>query len=301
MCSRPAGALLMAALAAWMPAAAQEAPPSPTTATAPAAGRLEMAVGQGDYILGAEDLLDIQVVGVEALSRTVRVSEAGDITLPLLGEVRVAGLSRSAVERDLASRLEERYVHDPQVSVFVKEYGSRIVSVLGAVRKPGRYPMVGRRTLLDMVSDAGGLTEEAAPHAIITRRPAGAGSAPRTLRVDLQALLYGGRAEMNPEIDQGDLIHVPVDLPVRVYVHGAVRDPGELETRLSRPLTVLQAVTKAGGPTERAALRKVELLRRNDDGSQQVIPVDLKAVLRGGAEDPVLADGDVVVVPETYF
>jgi protein involved in polysaccharide export with SLBB domain len=119
--------------------------------------------------------------------------------------------------------------------------------------------------------------------------------------VDLDALLYGGRVEMNPEITQGDLIHIPVDLPVRIYVNGAVKAPGEFETRRSRPLTVLQAITKAGGPSERAALRKVELLRRAADGSQAAIPVDLKAVMKGNAEDPVLQDGDVVVVPETYF
>jgi polysaccharide export outer membrane protein len=161
--------------------------------------------------------------------------------------------------------------------------------------------MTGRRTLLDMLSDAGGLTEEAGPTAIITHRPRTPDAVPETVRVDLHALLYEGKAEMNPEIAQGDLIHVPVDLPVRVYVHGAVNSPGELETRLSRPLTVLQAITKAGGATERAALKKVELLRLGADGSKKTIHVDVKAILQGRAEDIVLQDADVIHVPETYF
>jgi polysaccharide export outer membrane protein len=267
-------------------------------------GRLEAvepAMSRQDYVLGAEDLLDIEVVGVESLSRTVRVSEAGEISLPLLGEVRVAGLTRTALERSLAARLEERYVHDPQVTVFVREHGSKMVSVLGAVEDPGRYPMTGRRTLLDMISEAGGLTDEAGPSAIITHRSVAPGGAPATVRVDLHELLYGDRPETNPEIVEGDMIHIPVDLIEHVYVNGAVNSPGELEVRRSRPLTILQAITKAGGTTERAALKKVELLRRRSDGSQEIIPVDMKAILNGQAEDFVLLDGDVVHVPETYF
>ncbi|MFQ5669648.1 MAG: polysaccharide biosynthesis/export family protein [Acidobacteriota bacterium] len=288
-------AVLLASLAA--------APPGDPPGDPPArlAGHLEVASEEGGYVLGAEDLLDIQVVGVEPLSRTVRVSGAGEITLPLLGMVQVAGLTRSDLERSLAARLEERYLHNPQVSVFVKEYGSKMVSVLGAVKKPGRYPMLGRRTLLDMISDAGGLTEEAGPLAVITHRPEAAGRPAGVLRVDLKALLHGGGREVNPEITQGDLIHVPVDLPVKVYVNGAVKNPGEYETRLSRPLTVLQAITKAGGASDRAALKKVELLRQLPDGSQETLALDLKAIMRGEAEDPVLRDGDVIIIRETYF
>ncbi|MFQ5766566.1 MAG: polysaccharide biosynthesis/export family protein [Acidobacteriota bacterium] len=254
-----------------------------------------------EYVLGAEDLLDVQVVGVDALSRTVRIAQSGNITLPLLGTIQVQGLTRTDLEQSIASSLAEKYVNDPQVSVFVKEYGSRMVSVLGAVRQPGRYPMVGRRTLLDMVSDAGGLTEEAGPVAIITHRAASGKTDPSSTQVDLKALLYGGRADLNHLILPGDLVHVPVDRPVKIYVNGAVKTPGELEARLSQPLTVLQAITKAGGATQRAALKKIEILRRRQDGGQQVIPVNLKAIRKGRAEDLILQDGDVVVVPETYF
>jgi len=291
-----AGSLL---LAPPTPAAA-----GPQAADKPVSGRLVPAPDPSadtDYVLGAEDLLDIQVSGVEALTRVVRVSDAGKITLPLLGEVRAAGLSRSALERDLASRLEERYLNDPQVSVFIKEYGSKMVSVLGAVMKPGRYAMTSRRTLLDMLSEAGGLKDDAAPFAVITRKPASPETPPQTLRVDLDALLYDARSDLNLEITQGDLINVPRDRPMFVYVHGAVNKPGEFETPSSRPLTLLQAIAKAGGTTDRAAVRKVQLLRRRTDGSQETIPIDLKAIMRGQVEDPVLQDGDVVVVQETYF
>ena len=152
-----------------------------------------------------------------------------------------------------------------------------------------------------MLSEAGGLKDDAAPFAVITRQPAAPGAQPETLRVDLDALLYDARSDLNLEITQGDLINVPRDRPMYVYVHGAVNQPGEFETPGSRPLTLLQAIAKAGGTTDRAAVRKVQLLRRREDGSQETIPIDLKAIMRGQVEDPVLQDGDVVVVQETYF
>jgi len=251
--------------------------------------------------IGAEDLLDIRVVGVDALTSTVRVSDTGEITLPLLGAIAAAGLTPAGLERLLAARLGERYVNDPQVSVFVKEHGSRMVSVLGAVHQPGRYPMIGRRTLLDMVSAAGGLTEEAGPEVVITHRAAADGSAAPSTLVDLEALLHAGRDDLNLAIVPGDLIHVPVDRPVRIYVDGAVKTPGEIETRLSRPLTLMQALAKAGGATERASLRRVEVLRRRPEGGQERFALDVRAVRKGEAADMVLMDGDVVLVPEAYF
>ena len=154
---------------------------------------------------------------------------------------------------------------------------------------------------LDMISDAGGLTEDHGPFALITRHGDAPGASATTIEIDLEALLYQGRTDLNPEILAGDLVHIPVDLPVRVYVNGAVGTPGEYETRASRPLTLLQAITKAGGLTARAARKKVEILRRTAGGGQETIPIDLKMVMRGQARDPVLQDGDVVVVRETYF
>lgn len=281
-------------------------PPLPTIllvlalGAGPLAARPDAPAGTREAI-GAEDLLDIRVVGVEALTSTVRVSETGRITLPLLGAIEAAGLTPAGLEELIATRLEERYVNDPQVSVFVKEHGSRMVSVLGAVRDPGRYPMIGQRTLLDMVSAAGGLTEEAGPEAVVTHRAVtGETEAPSTV-VDLEALLRGGRDDLNLAIVPGDLIHVPVDRPVRIYVDGAVKTPGEIETRLSRPLTLMQALAKAGGATERASLRRVEVLRRRPEGGQQRIALDVRAVRKGEAADIVLQDGDVVLVPEAYF
>ncbi|MFQ5718338.1 MAG: polysaccharide biosynthesis/export family protein [Acidobacteriota bacterium] len=295
---------------AWGPACAQtpvltlaearQAAASPSLPS-PVLGRLqETAVSDHEDLLGAEDLLEISVAGVEDLSRTVRVSDSGHITLPLIGAVQVAGLSPAALENSLAHRLEARYVNNPQVSVFVKEYGSKMVSIIGAVHKPGRYPMLGRRTLLDMISSAGGLTDEAGPFALITRHGVSHTTEPETIQVDLEALLYRHQTDLNTEIDPGDLVHIPVDLPVRIYVNGAVGKPGEYETTASKPLTLLQAITKAGGLTARAARKKVEILRQTDDG-QATISVDLKKVMHGQATDPVLADGDVVVVRETYF
>lgn len=306
---------LLPLMAAPAGAQDQESPTAPPqaaqtgTATAPpasdrpVAGRLGVidATIDSDYILGAEDLLDIQVVGVEELTRAVRISDAGRITLPLLGEVVAAGISRTALERDLARRLAENYLHDPQVSVFIKEYGSKMISIIGAVEEPGRYAMSSKRTLLDLISEAGGLKDDAAPFAVVTRQPQADGEDRETLRVDLDALLYDDRSDLNLPIHEGDLIHIPRDRPAFVYVNGAVNKPGEFETPRSRPLTLLQAIAKAGGTTDRAAVRKVQLLRRLPDGSQETLAIDLKAIMKGQAEDLILQDGDVVVVQETYF
>ena len=101
-----------------------------------------------DYRIGPKDLLDISVFGLDELSKTVRVSEDGRISLPLVGEVEVEGITKAALEKKLSQLLEEKYLQDPQVTVFISEYQSKRVSVLGAVRNPGPYELLGRQTLL---------------------------------------------------------------------------------------------------------------------------------------------------------
>jgi len=111
-----------------------------------------------EYKIGPKDLLDISVFGLNDLNRTVRVSEDGTITLPLLGEVKVEGLTKTGLEKKLSELLEEKYLHNPQVTVFIREYQSTRVSVLGAVNNPGLYDLLGRETLMQIISQAGGLT-----------------------------------------------------------------------------------------------------------------------------------------------
>src|SRR5206468_6050254 len=114
-------------------------------------------------------LLEISVFEIPELNRTVRVSERGTISLPLLGEMEVRGLTGMQVEDKLRQALTRKYLQDPQVSVFIREYGSKKVSVIGAVGKPGVYEMLGPRTLLQILSEAGGLAKEAGAHLFVIR------------------------------------------------------------------------------------------------------------------------------------
>jgi polysaccharide export outer membrane protein len=249
-------------------------------------------------VLGPHDLLEITVFDLDQFSRTVRVAEDGSITLPFLGRIEARGLTRSELESRIAALLGDKYINDPQVSVFVKEYESRKVSVSGAVKNPSTLQLMGSRTLLDVVSESGGFTEDVGPTVYVIRRKAD-GSTER-LTIDLEALIYGGDATLNVPILPGDVVYAPIEEMVTIYVNGAVKTPGGYDFKHGDQMTVLRAITKAGGTTERAA-RKVQILRHHPDGNQSVITVDLKKVRAGKIPDPLLQREDVVDVPEAFF
>lgn len=250
-------------------------------------------------VLGPHDLLEISVFDLDQFSRTVRVSDDGGITLPFLGRIEVRGLTRSALEERIASMLGDKYVNDPQVSVFVKEYESRKVSVSGAVKTPATLQLMGSRTLLDVVSEAGGFTDEVGPRVYVIRRRAD-GSTER-LSIDLENLIYGGDSSLNVAILPGDVVYAPIEEKITIYVNGAVKTPGGYDFKHGDQMTVLRAITKAGGTTERAAERRIQVLRHHPDGNQSVITVDLKKVRAGKIPDPILQREDVVDVPEAFF
>jgi len=183
--------------------------------------------------------------------------------------------------------------------VFVREFGSKKVSVIGAVGKPGVYQMLGPRTLLQVLSEAGGLEKEAGANLFVIR--AAADGATDAIPVKISDLLMNRDPALNLAINPGDVISVPIDRPVYVYVDGAVKTPGRLEEIASRPITLLQAIAKAGGLTERANLKSIQILRRGSNGTQTDLRVSLKKIRQGKDPDPTLEDGDVVVVPETFF
>jgi polysaccharide biosynthesis/export protein len=269
--------------------ATAQAPAQPSTPPAETA----------DYMIGPEDLLEINVFELPELKTTTRVLEDGTVSLPLLGVVQAAGLTKTLFEQRVRDLLEARFLHDPQVTVSVTEFRSKQVSVIGAVNKPGTYQMIGPRTVLQMISEAGGLSREAGTGIIILRKSATGRS--ERLELDLQELVIKGNPELNLAVAPGDVINVPEDRPIYVFVDGAVRNPGQVEGRVSRPITVLQAVARTGGLTERANLRGVHVLRKDKNGGQSRIPVNLRDIRKGKADDVVLQDGDVVVVPETFF
>jgi polysaccharide export outer membrane protein len=230
----------------------------------------------------------------------VRVSEEGTITLPLLGQVIVGGRTREDVEREIARRLAEGYVKDPQVTVFVREFQSRKVTVSGAVNRPGSYAMLGPRTLLEMIAEAGGLTDEVGQELYVVRGETADAERDR-IPIDLESLLYQGDHSLNIDLRPGDIVYAPFEEMVDIYVNGAVRTPGAYEFKRSERVTVLQAVTRAGGVTERASEKKLHVIRKRPDGSKVILPVNLRKVKQGKDEDIELRKDDIVVVPESFF
>ena len=283
-----------------LPLAAQEPPAAeePLVLEAyPVAASLEPQTT--GYRIGRQDLLEIEVFGVDELDQTARVAEDGSITMPLLGRLSVAGLTKSEVESTIANLLADRFVRDPQVTVFIKEYESRKVAVSGAVKKPGTYEMLGRKTVLEMISLAGGLDTDMGKEIIVFRREPD--DSTKRISVDLDRLVFAADPELNLVLQPADIIYVPTIEKVRIFVSGAVQNPNLYEVPRGEPVTVLKAITLAGGTTDRAAEKKVQIMRTDANGNRISLVVDLRKIMRGKAEDPILQEEDIVLVPEAFF
>lgn len=254
---------------------------------------------KADYQIGAKDLLEISVFGLDDMNKTVRVSEGGKITLPLLGEVEVEGLTKTELEKKLSQLLEEKYLQSPQVTVFIKEYQSKRISVLGAVGKPGPYELIGRQTLLQLISEAGGLTENAGDNIIVIRQLKDGTST--VFKISIDNLIVEGDASLNIPLQANDIVNIPVDKEVFIYVFGQVKRAGALKVKKSNIPTLLQAIAQAGGFSERASKSKVLIKRIDKDGEEQKIKVNVKDIIKGKKKDIQLLENDVVYVPETIF
>ncbi len=252
-----------------------------------------------DYKIGPKDLLEISVFGLDELNKTERVSEEGKITLPLLGEIDVDGLTKGELEVKIARLLEEKYLQDPQVTIFIAEYQSKRVSIMGAVQNPGWFELVGRQTVLDVIAKAGGLTNEAGIEMFVMRQNSGGKNS--SVQISLDDLILNGNAELNILLEANDIINIPIDKIVNVYVMGQVRSPGVLEVKRSRIPTLLMAIAQAGGFAERASKGGVLIKRIGKDGKEIKIKVNVKNIIKGKKDDIQLLEEDVVVVPETIF
>ncbi len=249
------------------------------------------------YRIGPGDLLDIKVFELEQLNQTVRVAEDGSMTLPLLGRVEVEGLTQQGVTNKLTQLLQAKFVKNPQVTIFIKEYKSKQVAVIGAVEKPGNYELVGRKTLLQMISEAGGLTDTAADQIFVLRGDAGT----QAIAIDLKDLMLNANPALNIPIEPNDVINIPVDKEIRVFVFGRVTQPGALKFKISENVTLLKAIAQAGGFAEGAKQSGVVITRKDKAGKESKIRVNVKDVISGKKKDLVLIEGDVVFVPESFW
>jgi len=280
------------ALAAAAPAASAAQASSPVATT-----------GQdvsAEYKIGPKDLLEISVLGVPEISKlVVRVSEDGRITLPLLGEVGVGDLTKFEVEKKLTQLAGEKIVLKPQVTVHILEYLSRRVSVVGAVGRPGPYELLGRQTVLSVVSAAGGLTEDAGEEIIVIRQLAAGEST--SIRISVDGLFVQGDPKLNIALEPGDVLNVPIDKPVPIYVFGQVRSPGALQVRRSSLPTLTQAIAQAGGFTDRANKKRVQIRRKDAAGKELEIIVSVRKILKGKIKDVPLKVNDTIYVPESLL
>jgi polysaccharide export outer membrane protein len=252
-----------------------------------------------EYRIGPQDLLEISVFGLEVLNKTVRVSEDGKITLPLIGEILIDGLTKSEVEKKLTSLLEEKYLQNPQVTVFIREYQSKKISLIGAVGNPGPYDLLGRQTLLQIISQAGGITNEAGKDIIVIREHKDGTN--ESLVISIEALILKGDPALNIPLEPNDIISVPIDQTVRIYVFGQVRNPGALEVRKSHIPTLLQAIAQAGGFSERASKSGVLIKRTDEKGREFKLKVNVGQILKSKKPDIQLKEYDVIYVGKSAF
>ena len=269
------------------------------------------------YVVAKDDLLDVYVVDVQELSREYRVDGDGMITLPMLSRpVMAAGLTldqlSEALRKDL---LDGGLLTDPQVVVTVKSSALNSVVLSGAVRKPGVYPVYVHTTLLDVLGQGEGLSDDAGGTAIVTRgenAPGGPGLNParaaqdanpaisRTVKVDVWRLWQNGDASLNVDLYPGD--RVTVQRAGIVYVVGGVnRAGGFVLSNNQEQMTVLKAIALAGNLTHEARPGKALIIRKAPDapGGRQEVPVDLKKVLSNRAPDQQLLASDILYVPES--
>ena len=270
-----------------------------------------------DYRIGAEDLLAISVFEVPELSQTARVSAGGEISLPLVGNVEVAGRSPNELESLLTAMLRKSYVKDPQVTVFVQEFHSDPVSVVGAVKAPGLYQIQTHKTLIEILAMAQGFSEGPARlpgrEIIVTRKKSKSlgtnawqtvdvssreESNPQegeTFRVPIKALLESGDSARNITIIPGDVVKV---VPAgTVYVAGDVIRPGAFPLTDFDNISAIQALSMAGGTLKTAGKKNAMVIRRDGEGNRTEEKVNLARVLGGKDPDVMLGPNDILFVP----
>jgi len=279
-------ALLQTPPAAPAPPAAQAPPP----AAAPA----------GEYEVGPGDVLEVNVFGNDDLSRIPTVQTNGAISLPLLGEVQVAGLTVGEVQRKITNLLAKDYLVNPQVEVKVREYQSQFVSVVGEVNSPGRKPIRGRMRLIDVLIEAGSFKPSASGQVMITRVDGAFDGGQKTMTVRISSSASPTPQDLvNLELPlkNGDIVTA---LPKAfVTVDGEVNKPGRYA--IESDLTVTGAVSLAGGLT-RFGSNGVKVRRIDpQSGKVSIIEVDLKDVRNGKKPDVPLLPNDVISVSRRVF
>jgi polysaccharide biosynthesis/export protein len=240
-----------------------------------------------DYLVGPGDVLRITVYDNEDLTTKVRVSTAGTIVMPLLGQVDVKGMTVNGITNKITYLLADGYLVNPQVNIFVEEYRSKKVVILGNVRTPGLIELSGPTNFLELVSKAGGLNKEAGDTATIQRKKID-GKAATVIVVDLIALIKHGDLSQNIQISDGDTVFISKS--GMCFITGEVKHAGTYTC--DDGTTVLRLIALAGGFTGKASKSSISIVRIVNKEKEVFKDVDLYTPLQ---------DNDVVVVPESFF
>jgi polysaccharide export outer membrane protein len=281
--SRPAGTS-----EAFATATAKETA-APAESGAPAARDSSAALVR----IGGGDLLNISVYGVPELAQDVRVNNSGDVYLPLIGYVQLGGLTLDQAQTVIENRLREgEFVNHPHVTVSLKDYVNQSATVTGEVNRPGVYPILGTRRLLEVLAAAGGLTARAGKTVTITHRD----HPDEPVKLDLPADLAQSPRD-NIEVLPGDTL--VVNRAGVVYVVGEVARPAGLVMDNNEKLTVMQAIALTGGPTPVAAMNSARLIRTTATGHEEV-QLPLKKMLSAQQADVNLKPDDIIFVPASF-
>jgi len=279
---------------------------------APAPVSAGQAEGRG-VVIGPEDTVTISVLNAEEVSKPWRVSAVGDLNLPMLGRMQVAGMTVEQFEQELTTRLK-KYYRDPQVSVFVSEFRSQPVTVIGPVDKPGTHQLEGSRSLFAVLLMAGGPKETAGNTVTLTRAvdrgPIGypgerlddAGKY-HVVELPIKQVMEGRGPEASIPVQPYDVVAVSESKPQRmVHIAGEVNKPGAVELVSQDTVSLMKVLAMAGGLTRTAAAGKTMIMHLNSQGVQTSTAfVDLKKILAGKAKDLDLSAGDIIIVPSNTF
>lgn len=247
------------------------------------------AQSAGDYTIGAQDVLTIQVFDQPDLGGKYAVESDGTFSFPLIGRVKAAGMTLRNFENELKKKLSDGYFKNPQVTVAVEQYRSQRVFVNGEVRMPGPVALTGGMTLIEALSRAGSTLPSASGEVAVVRPPAPGqrtGEPAEIFRASIRDL-ESGALKKNIDLQDGDQIYVP--RAETVYVFGQVKNPSAYA--IQKETTVLQALSLAGGVTENGAMNRIKIIRV-ENGEKKEVKVKLTDVVR---------PGDTIIVPERYF
>jgi polysaccharide biosynthesis/export protein len=261
------------------------------------------------YKLGPGDEITVQQENAEEINgKSSRIDDLGFVDLPVVGRLKLSGLTLEEAENLLKQELGKLLLK-PNPVISIKEYRSQPVSVFGEVNTPGVIQLQGRKTLVEMISMAGGIKTDAGSEVTVTRRLTygpvpvqgsvtdGSGQF-STARIDIAGLMRGTNPQSNIDIAPQDVITVPK--AEVIYVMGSVKKPGGFALSTNGSITVLQALALAEGTTPQAGTKNARIIRANNgDGPKQEIPVNVAAILSNKESDVDLKPKDILVIPDS--